>query len=689
MKNFQSHIDSKLEFDFNSALIMGTNDEDERLSNGTGKSSILEAIGFCIHNQTKNKNKDDVVRRGAVTACVEMMFSHNDRVFRVVRTHNVKVSKMEVEFEEILPNGEIINKTLDTNTLTNKAIQNTIASNYNVFISSSYFRQGLGFDFAEGTFSSRQELISSLLDLDKWKAYQEEAKRQYKLRSKRLDELKIEINKRGITQEKLESVGTELDSLNKEKAASAIKNAALVAQIKDIENKLSANSGAVKSIRKYRDLEQEIAFVKRKLDTSRNEIASLAAQSSKLDDDLAEFSSAKNSLSLRMAENKEFLSGRDPIDTDAMERQIIEGKAKRSSVSKQVDSLLNDKECLMCGHSWDDLEAKDVEISRRKEYLKKIEKMLEQALSSFATAKDFLNSTQSAELESHRLSSDYAQVSERMEYCYLRKSTVDSNLEGAQEAHSSLVSSLEQLEERLEGLDEISGIDDVEPLESMLTGSRKEFDALREAGGDLVYRLGVLAGEKNILIESIDSYGDLDTELKEANDDVATLGRLTKVFSRDGVPAIIIDNVIEELTRTINEWLHEFCTEPTYIHFVTQKKNNKGDWRETLDIEIHTPSGVCMFESLSGGEKFRVGFAIRLALSTLQARRMGGEMQMLLLDEVSSSLDMAGLDSFLGIIRKLEKDMKVLVITHDDKLKDEFDTVITVRKNAEGSRIER
>ena len=109
--------------------------------------------------------------------------------------------------------------------------------------------------------------------------------------------------------------------------------------------------------------------------------------------------------------------------------------------------------------------------------------------------------------------------------------------------------------------------------------------------------------------------------------------------------------------------------------------------KETLDLEISTSTGTSPFESLSGGEQFRVAFAVRLALSTIQAKRMGGELQLLMLDEVSSSLDKSGLETFAGIIKRLEKNMKILAITHDDALKEYFDTIITVKNTGGDSSI--
>jgi DNA repair exonuclease SbcCD ATPase subunit len=122
-----------------------------------------------------------------------------------------------------------------------------------------------------------------------------------------------------------------------------------------------------------------------------------------------------------------------------------------------------------------------------------------------------------------------------------------------------------------------------------------------------------------------------------------------------------------------------------YVNIVTQTKDTKGAWKETFEIEIVTQDGVRSFSALSGGEKFRVTFSMRLALNQLLAKRMGGEVQMLLLDEVSSSLDPEGLEVFISMIKRLERDVKVLIITHDDRLKDAFDHAILVEMTEAGS----
>jgi DNA repair exonuclease SbcCD ATPase subunit len=51
------------------------------------------------------------------------------------------------------------------------------------------------------------------------------------------------------------------------------------------------------------------------------------------------------------------------------------------------------------------------------------------------------------------------------------------------------------------------------------------------------------------------------------------------------------------------------------------------------------------------------------------------------LDEINSPLDKSGVETlFVNIIKQLESKYKILVITHDDSLKERFENVLDVSK---------
>ena len=91
----------------------------------------------------------------------------------------------------------------------------------------------------------------------------------------------------------------------------------------------------------------------------------------------------------------------------------------------------------------------------------------------------------------------------------------------------------------------------------------------------------------------------------------------------------------------------------------------------------------------SGGEAFRVNFAIRLAISKLLTQRAGAKLQLLVIDEGFGSQDALGRARLVEVIDTIKDDFeKILVITHLEELKEEFPVRIEVTKEASGSTFE-
>ena len=119
----------------------------------------------------------------------------------------------------------------------------------------------------------------------------------------------------------------------------------------------------------------------------------------------------------------------------------------------------------------------------------------------------------------------------------------------------------------------------------------------------------------------------------------------------------------------------------------TQKQLKSRDaLAETLDIRISDPAGERPYENFSGGEQFRVNFAIRLALSRVLARRAGARLQTLVIDEGFGSQDLNGRQRLVEAINTIQGDFeRILVITHVDELRDAFQRRIEVEKGPAGS----
>ncbi len=184
---------------------------------------------------------------------------------------------------------------------------------------------------------------------------------------------------------------------------------------------------------------------------------------------------------------------------------------------------------------------------------------------------------------------------------------------------------------------------------------------------------------------------DLTARRDALNRQVARLKMLERAFGKDGVPALLIEQALPEVELQTNDLLDRLSGGSMSVRFATQrdfKDKNREDKKETLDILISDSAGWREYELFSGGEAFRVNFAIRLALSRVLAQRAGARLQTLVIDEGFGSQDAEGRQRLVEAINLVKGDFaKILVITHLEELKEAFPARIEVEKTLRGSRL--
>lgn len=121
----------------------------------------------------------------------------------------------------------------------------------------------------------------------------------------------------------------------------------------------------------------------------------------------------------------------------------------------------------------------------------------------------------------------------------------------------------------------------------------------------------------------------------------------------------------------------------------TQYKNKTNDnVKEVFDIQVQVGDRTRAFELLSGGERFRVAFALRVALSVIQAQETGVQIGAIFYDEPFNDLDEDGLDKIQEVFVYLSSMFDhQLAITHQNRLKESFNDIICVRKTKDGASI--
>jgi exonuclease SbcC len=222
-----------------------------------------------------------------------------------------------------------------------------------------------------------------------------------------------------------------------------------------------------------------------------------------------------------------------------------------------------------------------------------------------------------------------------------------------------------------------------------LDEAERELFHLREAENKTRSELGGAQQRVDVLEVQRTRRATFEKECEELQKQIAQHRTLERAFGKDGVPALLIEQALPQIEDKANELLDRLSDGHMSVRFVTQaeyKDKKRDDLKETLEIQISDTAGIRNYEMYSGGEAFRVNFAIRLALSKILAQRKGARLQTLVVDEGFGSQDAQGRQRLIEAINLVKHDFaKILVITHLDELKDAFPTRIEVEKTDRGS----
>jgi exonuclease SbcC len=245
----------------------------------------------------------------------------------------------------------------------------------------------------------------------------------------------------------------------------------------------------------------------------------------------------------------------------------------------------------------------------------------------------------------------------------------------------------EAASERERLLAAVAGLAEVEREIAAEEPRLREAQGLREA---LLPEHGSLQSKYQRCLAVEQELGETRKQWEQARRDADLYAKLTTAFGKDGIQALIIENSIPEIEEEANHILRRLTHNRTQIAIEPLRDLKSGGTKETLDIHISDELGTRSHDLYSGGEQFRVNFALRLALSKLLAQRAGTKLRTLIIDEGFGTQDAEGLEQFVEAIREISVDFdKILVVTHLDSLKNAFPTRIEVFKEPErGSRFE-
>lgn len=732
LENFISHVYSELDFtQFNVALLVGAHSGNPDISNGVGKSALFDGMRWALYGKSRFSTKDKVIKRGKASCRVTFEFESNGQRYRIIRRLNKKSGVTDVSFsKEIKDEWDSDGLSCDTATMTNRKIAEVINMNDDTFVNSNYFRQNDISGFASASTAKRKEILKEVLQIGIWDDFFKIAKNTEKKLT----------SQKAILEERIKFIG-DIDTVrleNNEKikdlkmVVSDLRNkmAVLEDQLqkkKDVVVKLevgiaaAGNTTNIELKKKATKIALRVKDLKSRRIRLHNEVKVNNEQFAKIESDCIHL----NQKVLALLRDIALVSYKDNSDNKGKFTQLAkklgvrgpckwvpypnskysqsslnEKLAKRSEHQSTVNQLTQKLENLMLLEPGKEcptclIEVKNPKgvIARRKAKQKFIENLIEEELvligaltNSIEEEQTMINNANEARIEVERFDLIIAKRMSAQSDLVRRNEAIQRELNDISAQWTALkqekqailtIAATHKDNDKMEAELNKAAIDcnnmalKVDVAKNEMLESSAKLGHLEGYGEDLERRLS----ERKALVEQRDKLASI----------IDVHANVAKAFSRDGIQAIIMENVTEDLRKYTNSILKQICNEQMSVDFVTQKQTSSGTWKEYFDIKIALGSDILDFDDLSGGEQVRMSIALRLALSQLLMRRVGSNVKFLLLDEVDQALDRQGIEALSEAINALSKNLKILVITHNESMKERFDNIITVQKGPSGS----
>lgn len=672
--NFISHRRTLLAFNRGVTIFVG--------HNGSGKSSIIDAITFALYGQHTRKTNKNLVRRGSEVSWLNLRFSVGSKEYNAYRRLGSNGQSQLAKFDQVLDSGNIVEKNVVSGERKqfgdsmSGEIAKTLGIDYKKLRVAAVVQQGELSSIIDSKPKEFKELLNSLIGIDRLdSAYQT----MYEVVDRFRERLRDKNG--GFDDKQIASIESAIQSRNKD--------------LQDAERQLM-------KLQAQRDMLKEQIF---HTDNDIQRMEPLILQSRELhstEDALVKYVTSKR---ISMAQDVERLEGlvsethesrkaiseKEEVEINLqMIKSEIEEIENRIVLNERENGRLNgvlecakrieirdDGTCPLCGSPVQveiqnifDLKIIETEIRRKIEARKKLltekvglkteEKFMEEKEKRIESAEMFLASSC---VEGSKSILDLESELERGKSDLLRIPEILTKINDPRQLviddfSKSLVDNIINLRSQTKGL-----------KMQDYTNSKLKKTKLSNELLDLNAKLG---GIEVIIRECKNTIDTSSKILLALEDAVGLLNNLekirSKVFNRDGPVALRLRSwVLKVLSAKASEYLSMFKIGISKIE-LTEKARD-------VQVTCYGTYGDIDMDSLSGGEKVAVALALRLAIAQMVSLN---KLDFIILDEPTIHLDEERRKSLVNIISDFFKEglgplSQIIIITHDAEIFEDSD----------------
>ena len=503
--------------------------------------------------------------------------------------------------------------------------------------------------------------------------------------------------------QKISAINTKFDE-NLEKK---LKN-----ELTRLENEAEKKSSESKEIYKLLySTEEKYKETRQKLKRAEDEIKEIEKEKSEL-------LNKQKELINELEQNKDFIAQEEMAGRVAQLKDII------SDISEDEKTAAETMTCPVCGAKIESIDHVKSEYSKLKErYSRKMESIKSAAVASGRKTKKELDreidsiSLQVKDLE--RKVDENRKLLSSTEINSLEKEHLDTKnrYDESTSAENRLKDELKSVKFELSKLDEVKRYSheiDIETaklstvqngldaLEKEISELKTNIDKLNFKQDDLESRERKLESSNQTLaslssessktqreLELRDAQSkELESRLKEIEIKLSRKQDLIKEVDKEEKFLKIVSNLREDI-RDIREYVRNKFINDFRALFQQRFNEIRNESDYVVDIDNNYNVTVLIngetndARTLSGGEKTSVALAYRMALSSI-ASLLGGvsENELLIMDEPTSGLDKEDVNSLTNAITKLVDIKQIIIVTHEDNMKNIADNLISIRKES-------
>jgi len=676
LKNFMSYAGvHDLDFsDVNTCVIVG--------ENGTGKSSILEAVLYALFGQSRAGSEDQLSNgydiltgEWAVDSfSVGLVFEMGGKTYSIARERNQRKATLvfinETDKKNYTANG--IRETQDV-------IHKIVGMEYDSFVSSVMLQQDDYDEFMKMTPAEAKEVLLEILGLDSF-----ESKRQLAAdRAKRADDLasrlKDEINRVKAEQDALKDIPARIQSNESQLSELKVQLKEAVEQLdvaqQDNIKMRAACDGVHEALKRLEQLnseqprasalkvEAENSFDRllTKMGITVKELANYDAETIKkeLDSIAGRVESEKVVLRTLEARQNESYGNLTYLRKRAEE---VDGRRKASAGASLC--LLGKPEC----HA---------------ELVKRIDDELLKVIEEGKVARKAHEDAEAARARQAELMESLSKRGYELSDIMMALASF-LNVQSRKAALDNIDKEIARLTAQVR--DNAVTLDDVRAKELEVSGLKMRRERLQSHVDTLLQELGKLNESMSRSTKLRQAQTDAMASLELATKEAAVFQILAKAFSKEGIPALMIENIIPVLEADANAMLERLSNGRIRLQFVLQRKLKAGGTAESFEIYVTDESGTRAIQMYSGGEKYRIIFAVHSAFSKYLTYRGGSRIGFLAIDE-PAGLDEPGINRLVETLSILKEHYEqIFVITHLKELMEYFPQTIVVERVGRSSK---